>query len=61
MGVGDPLNVTPDVSVDPTYGFPLGCASFATVGLLDNTGVPAGDAVDAGDSPFMLRAFTVNV
>jgi hypothetical protein len=53
--------VTFEVKVDPTYGLPVGCPGLAKVGALDKTGVPAGDAVEASESPFLFVAFTVKV
>ena len=61
VGVGEPLKVTFEVKVEPTYGFPVGCPGFTSVGGLDKTGVPEVDAVEATDSPFLLVALTVNV
>ena len=42
-------------------GFPVGCALLTTVGGLDSTGVPEGDADEANEAPFGLFALTVNV
>ena len=61
VGVGEPLKVTFEVSVEPTYGLPVGCPGFANVGALEATGVEAADVAEATESPFMLDALTVNV